>query len=145
MSRPNGESIQLQALLDLASHGDKKAYEELVSQASDRLLKLTRRMLRDFPGLRRWEATDDVFQTAAFRLYRSLSEVKPESVRGFMGLATYCCKHLSLSFFCVAARASRPRSVRRELEFCLWAASAFSVAIFAIPPTTGSARDFANE
>jgi len=29
-----------------------------------------------------------VFQNAAIRLYRSLAEVKPESVRGFFGLAT---------------------------------------------------------
>lgn len=44
-------------------------------------------MLRDFPRLRRWEQTDDVFQTAAMKLYRSLSEVRPESVRHFFGLA----------------------------------------------------------
>jgi len=83
-----GDSIQLQALLDQASEGSDEAYGELVSQASDRLLKLTRRMIRDFPKLRRWEQTDDVFQTAALRLYRSLAEVKPDSVRGFFGLAT---------------------------------------------------------
>ena len=55
--------------------------------ASTRLQKLTRRMLRDYPRLRRWEQTDDVFQTAALKLHRSLSEVKPESVRQFFGLA----------------------------------------------------------
>jgi RNA polymerase sigma factor (sigma-70 family) len=83
-----GNSIQLQALLDQAAEGSDEAYGELVSQASERLLKLTRRMIRDFPKLRRWEQTDDVFQTAALRLYRSLAEVKPDSVRGFFGLAT---------------------------------------------------------
>lgn len=83
-----GNSIQLQDLLDLAAKGSDEAYGELVSQASERLLKLTRRMIRDFPKIRRWEQTDDVFQTAALRLYRSLAEVKPDSVRGFFGLAT---------------------------------------------------------
>ncbi|MCB9925620.1 MAG: sigma-70 family RNA polymerase sigma factor [Planctomycetaceae bacterium] len=82
-----GNTTQLQALLDLASEGDDEAYGQLVSQASERLLKLTRKMIQGFPRLRRWEATDDVFQTAAMRLYRSLSEVKPESVRDFFGLA----------------------------------------------------------
>lgn len=83
-----GNTTQLQALLDLASEGNEEAYGELVSQASERLLKLTRKMIGGFPRVRRWEATDDVFQTAAMRLYRSLSEVQPESVRDFFGLAT---------------------------------------------------------
>ena len=44
-------------------------------------------MFRNYPHLRRWEQTDDVFQTAALKLHRSLAEVKPESVRQFFGLA----------------------------------------------------------
>lgn len=83
-----GNSTQLQALLDLAAAGSDEAYGEIVSRASERLLKLTRKMLHGFPRVQRWEQTDDVFQTAAMRLYRSLSEVKPESVRDFFGLAT---------------------------------------------------------
>jgi RNA polymerase sigma factor (sigma-70 family) len=80
-------TVQLQALLDQAGQGDEQAYGELLSVASTRLHKLARKMPRDFPRLRRWEQTDDVFQTAAMRLHRSLSEVKPESVRQFFGLA----------------------------------------------------------
>lgn len=83
-----GNTTHLQALIDLAASGSNEAYGELVSQASERLLKLTRKMLHGFPRLQRWEATDDVFQTAALRLYRSLSEVQPVSVREFFGLAT---------------------------------------------------------
>jgi len=78
------DTVHLQALLD---QGDENAYAELLSIASNRLRKLARKMLRDFPRLRRWEQTDDVFQTAAMRLHRSLSEVQPESVRQFFGLA----------------------------------------------------------
>ncbi|MCC9609054.1 sigma-70 family RNA polymerase sigma factor [Blastopirellula sp. JC732] len=81
-------TTQLQALIDLASQGNKEAYGELIGQASTRLLHLTRKMLRGFPQLQRWEGTDDVFQTAAMRLYRSLSDVQPASVREFLGLAT---------------------------------------------------------
>lgn len=84
MAEPPANTTHLQALLD---DGDEPAYGELLSIASTRLHKLTRKMLRDFPRLRRWEQTDDVFQTAAMRLHRSLSEVKPESVRQFFGLA----------------------------------------------------------
>lgn len=85
---PAGNTTQLQTLIDLAANGNDKAYSELVAQASTRLLKLTRKMLRGFPRLQRWEATDDVFQTAALRLYRSLSEAQPANVREFFGLAT---------------------------------------------------------
>lgn len=84
MGESPANTMQLQALLD---QGDEAAYGELLSIASTRLHKLARKMLRDFPRLRRWEQTDDVFQTAALRLHRSLSEVKPESVKQFFGLA----------------------------------------------------------
>ena len=56
------------------------AYGELIAKATDRLLRLTRKMLRNYPHLRRWEQTDDVFQRAAMRLYRSLGEVQPTSL-----------------------------------------------------------------
>ena len=85
MADSPANATQLQALLD---EGDDAAYGELLSIASTRLHKLARKMLRDLPQLRRWEQTDDVFQTAAIRLHRSLSEVKPESVRQFFGLAS---------------------------------------------------------
>ncbi len=88
MRQAAGNTTQLQALLDLAAEGDDRAYGELIARASDRLLKLTSRMLRNYPHLRRWEQTDDVFQNAALRLYRSLQNLQPDSMRGFLGLAT---------------------------------------------------------
>ena len=84
MAEISANTTQLQMLLD---EGSDAAYEQLLSIAYGRLHKLARRMLRDFPKLRRWENTDDVFQSAALRLVRSLSEVRPESVRQFFGLA----------------------------------------------------------
>ncbi len=82
-----GSTTQIQALLDLAAGGKQDAYDDLIALASERLLRLTRKMLRSYPNLRRWEQTDDIFQNAAIRLHRSLAEVKPESVRAFFGLA----------------------------------------------------------
>ena len=87
MASPNGNTTQLQDLLHQAAQGDSGAYDELITHASDRLLRLTRKMLRNYPQLRRWEQTDDVFQNAAIRLHRSLHNVQPESVRAFFGLA----------------------------------------------------------
>jgi RNA polymerase sigma-70 factor (ECF subfamily) len=87
MSHNAGNTTQLQHLLDQAAKGNDDAYAELISQASVRLQKLTAKMLRKYPHLRRWEQTDDVFQNAVIRLHRSLGEVKPDSVRHFLALA----------------------------------------------------------
>lgn len=88
MGQPEDQVTQTQFLLDRAATGDAQAYGELIARVSGRLLKLTRKMLRKYPKLRRWEQTDDVFQNATIRLDRSLRKVKPDSPRNFFGLAT---------------------------------------------------------
>jgi RNA polymerase sigma-70 factor (ECF subfamily) len=40
-----------------------------------------------FPGVQRWEQTDDVLQQASMRLLKSLEAVEPKTVRDFFGLA----------------------------------------------------------
>ena len=83
----SGNTTQLQSLVEQAAGGDDGAYERLLEHSFQRLHKMTKRMLRDYPRLRRWEQTDDVFQNAAMKLYRSLEEVRPDSARGFLALA----------------------------------------------------------
>jgi RNA polymerase sigma factor (sigma-70 family) len=87
MENGMGNTTQLQNLLDLATEGNDAAYDEIVNLAAQRLQRLTGKMLLSYPHLRRWEDTSDVFQTAAVRLHQSLSEVRPDSVRSFFGLA----------------------------------------------------------
>jgi RNA polymerase sigma-70 factor (ECF subfamily) len=82
-----GDTTQFQHLLDGWAAGDEDARTELLERAAKRLLQLTRRMFRNYPQLRRWEETDDVFQNAILRLYRSLGDVRPDSIRGFFALA----------------------------------------------------------
>jgi RNA polymerase sigma-70 factor (ECF subfamily) len=82
-----GTDTQLQGLIDLALRGDSSAHESLLHHACDRLLRLTRKMFHGYPSLRRWEATDDVFQNSMLRLHRALAEVRVESVRHFFKLA----------------------------------------------------------
>ena len=55
MVQSEGNTAQLQRLLDRAAEGNDDAHEELITKASERLLKLTRKMLRGYPHLRRWE------------------------------------------------------------------------------------------
>src|SRR5207237_10738746 len=61
---------------------------ELLRRSAQRLTELARRMLRDFPGVRRWADTDDVLQNALLRLVVALRQVRPASPREFLGLAT---------------------------------------------------------
>ena len=85
---PSDNTTQLQAVIDLAGRGNQDAWKQLINQASQRLFRLTRKMLNSYPHLRRWEESDDVFQTVAIRLQRSLNNLQPTSVREFFGLAT---------------------------------------------------------
>jgi RNA polymerase sigma-70 factor (ECF subfamily) len=84
---PGHTTIQLQHWLDLMQAGDSHARHELLNYACERLRKLTRRMLRRYPLVRRWEQTDDVLQNALLRLYRALADVTPDSLRHFYNLA----------------------------------------------------------
>jgi RNA polymerase sigma-70 factor (ECF subfamily) len=80
-------SREYQLWIDRARAGDLRAREELLACASERLLRLTRKMLHGFPGVHRFEETDDVFQNAALRLHRALQQVTPPSARDFLRLA----------------------------------------------------------
>ncbi len=82
-----GETTEFQLLLDRWAAGDVAARDRLLERAGHRLLSLTRRMLRGYPHLQRWEQTDDVFQSAVLRLYRSLGDVRPASIGQFFALA----------------------------------------------------------
>jgi RNA polymerase sigma factor (sigma-70 family) len=78
---------KLQQWVQRHAQGDDTAREQLLRAACDRLLRLTRKMLHDFPEVRRWEQTDDVWQNASLRLWRALEEVQPVDVRHFLRLA----------------------------------------------------------
>ena len=69
-------STQIQLRLDRLRAGDESARDELLNIACERLGRLARKMLRGYPGVRRWEQTDDVLQNAALRLCRALDEVR---------------------------------------------------------------------
>src|SRR5262245_41118131 len=83
----DSQTTRLKSLIDRLKSGDAKAKDELVSCACDRLLRLTRKMLKSKPSVARWEQTDDVFQNASIRLCRALNDATPESVEHFFNLA----------------------------------------------------------
>src|SRR2546421_12734835 len=81
------QTTRIQGWLDRLRAGDESARKELINCTCERLTILTRKMLKSYPGVRRWAQTDDVAQSAAMRLYRTLGEVKPEGVVDFYRLA----------------------------------------------------------
>lgn len=66
---------------------ESQTRDELIAGATDRLMRLTRGMKKNFPRVARWEQTDDVFQNAVIRLYRALKDVEVESPLHFYRLA----------------------------------------------------------
>jgi RNA polymerase sigma-70 factor (ECF subfamily) len=77
----------IQGWLDRLRSGDDSARDALFEAASQRLTRLARKMLRDFPGVGRWEETDDVLQNALVRLDRALRSQTPATPPDFFRLA----------------------------------------------------------
>ena len=80
-------TVMIQQCLDRLRAGDESARQELIQCACGRLERLTRKMLRSWQRVHRWEETGDVMQNALLRLYRSLAETKPARVVDFFRLA----------------------------------------------------------
>src|SRR5262245_54674860 len=76
------------SLMRRAQGGDQQAHNRLIARACERLRPLASRMLKGYPGVRRWEQTADVLQNALMRLHKVLSCMVPESSRHFWNLAT---------------------------------------------------------
>jgi RNA polymerase sigma-70 factor (ECF subfamily) len=87
MANASNQTVLVQGWLDRLRAGDESARKELLNCACERLSRLTRKMLRGYPRLKRWEQTDDVLQNAAVRLYRALGQVRPASAADFFRLA----------------------------------------------------------
>jgi RNA polymerase sigma-70 factor (ECF subfamily) len=84
---PSEAITPIQSCLDALRAGDPSARAELLRVSRERLLLMTRKMLSRYPGIRRWEESDDVLQNALFRLHHSLDKVPVESPRNFLALA----------------------------------------------------------
>ena len=84
----NSQPSMMQSLLPRAVAGDDAAMDALLRHYTERLTHLTHRMLGDFQRVRRWAQTDDVLQSAFMRLLKALRDVKPQTSREFLALAT---------------------------------------------------------
>jgi RNA polymerase sigma factor (sigma-70 family) len=105
---PADDSDELSRLVDRLQAGDKAAGAELIRVGQGRLELLARKMLRQYPGVRRWEQTADILQNALLRLHRALQEVAPDSSAGFIKLAS---QHIRWALIDLARHYSGPEGL----------------------------------
>src|SRR5262245_45475901 len=87
MAGTSDNMTRLQGWVDRMRAGDPQAVPELIHHTLERLQRLTRKMLRAYPHVRRWEQTDDVLHNAVLRLQRSLAQMTVTTVPEFFRLA----------------------------------------------------------
>jgi RNA polymerase sigma-70 factor (ECF subfamily) len=87
MAASENQTVLIQGYLDRLKAGDESARQDLIRCACGRLERLTRKMLRGYKRVRRWEQTADVLQNALMRLYRALESVCPATPADFFRLA----------------------------------------------------------
>jgi len=80
-------TVQIQGALDRFVAGETQAKAELIRISEQRLLLLTRNLLRGFPRARELDDTTGVFSESYLRLHTALDEIRPTTVRQFLGLA----------------------------------------------------------
>jgi RNA polymerase sigma-70 factor (ECF subfamily) len=113
MAESDATTQQVDQWIKLLRQGDRAARDALLASAGERLLKLTRKMLRLSSDVRRWEQTDDVFQNAMMRLYRSLEEVELQDARHFFHVAALQIRRELID---LARRYQGPQGMGRHLR-----------------------------
>jgi RNA polymerase sigma factor (sigma-70 family) len=81
-------TVAIQGWLDRLIAGDASSSQALLDASMDRLRHLTKRIIGDIPGVKRWEQTDDVLQNASIRLWRALDKHHPATPLDYYRLAS---------------------------------------------------------
>lgn len=81
-------TTHVRLLLDRLARRDPHAHTALFEHASQRLRAISRRQLRAFAAVARWEQTEDLLQGAAVRLHRALQDVHPPTPADFFRLCS---------------------------------------------------------
>jgi RNA polymerase sigma-70 factor (ECF subfamily) len=112
-------TTMIQDWVDRLGRGDPAARSTLLECARDRLARIARKMLKDFPGVGRWEQTDDVLQNALIRLDRALKMVVPPTARDFFRLAA---AQIRRELIDLARRYSGPENPAAHHSTCIGSA-----------------------
>jgi RNA polymerase sigma-70 factor (ECF subfamily) len=82
-----GRTTVIQGWVDRLRNGDEAARAALLECANERLGRLAQKMIRGYPGVARWEQSEDVLQNALIRLDRALQAAAPPTALDFYRLA----------------------------------------------------------
>src|SRR5262245_5798175 len=108
---PDDESMsstaRIQRCLDRLRAGDERARADLIHVSFRRLFQLTRTLTRPFPNVKSLEDTEGIFSLAYERLWTSLRDIVPETVRQFFALAA---KQIRWTLLDLARRVRREKS-----------------------------------
>lgn len=85
---PEQTTVWIEQWLVRLMEGDQTAPNEILRHSERRLRLLTRRMFHQYPSLRPWIQTDDVFIEVQDRMNRTLKNIPVKSARGYFSLAT---------------------------------------------------------
>jgi RNA polymerase sigma factor (sigma-70 family) len=80
-------TAQVGECLDRLRAGDPRARDSIVALCQTRLRLLVQRMLHRFPGVRRWEQTDDVCQDVSLELWKALGSMPLDSPAAVLKIA----------------------------------------------------------
>ena len=84
---PTNSTLAVQHCLDRFGTDWERATRDLLSVAMNRLRLLSRKILADIPGVKRWDNTDDLLQNASLRLWKALETHHPPTPVDFFRLA----------------------------------------------------------
>lgn len=106
----------LSQILHRLREGDATARDELIRHSCNRLRRLTDKMLRHYPSVRRWWETDDVQQDALLKLHKALATVHPDSTKGFFHFAAHQIRQVLVDL----ARKLKPHLLDKHESRPMW-------------------------
>ena len=102
------EIAQYRIWIDRVHQGDAEALDELMTCFASRLMTLSRRMLKNYPAVMRWEQTGDVFANMFLRVQTAIKSTDPAAPEDFIGLAARQIRFELLDMIKEARRRPRP-------------------------------------
>lgn len=86
-------TVAVQDCLNRLSGNEEAASRELLNVAMHRLRLISRKILADIPGVKRWDSTDDLLQNALLRLWKAVEKHHPATPVDFYRLAAHIIRH----------------------------------------------------
>ena len=86
-------TVAVQNCLDRLGMNEEAATRDLLNVAMNRLRMISRKILADIPGIKRWDSTDDLLQNGLLRLWKAVEKHHPSTPVDFFRLAAHIIRH----------------------------------------------------